>query len=335
MVVTLEDIAKAAGVSRSTVSRSLADSPRVNVETRKRIQQFAREMGYLPNVVARGLTTKRTYNLGVLLLDITEVFVSELVRDIDHVARELDYRLVLSHCGNDYENVRINANGLLQRQVDAIIVADRVLTDLYLPLLQESPVPVIVINMREQHHPVSTDNSAAAKQGVNHLLDLGHQRIAYIGSARAMAESRERQAGYEQALLNRGISPQPALAVMPVNWSAPEAGCQGMEQLLKLSPLPTAVFCFNDLTAIGAIAKISTAGLNAPRDISVLGFDNICLAPYVVRALTTVAQQKERLAELAVETALNLIAGGLPSKRELLPGKLVIRDSTAPPEKRF
>ena len=108
-----------------------------------------------------------------------------------------------------------------------------------------------------------------------------------------------------------------------------------MEQLLKLSPLPTAVFCFNDLTAIGVIAKISAAGLNVPRDISVLGFDNICLAPHVVPALTTVSQQKERLAELAVETALNLLAGGPPSKRELLPCKLVIRDSTAPPRKRF
>jgi LacI family transcriptional regulator, repressor for deo operon, udp, cdd, tsx, nupC, and nupG len=331
MAVKMEDLARTAGVSRSTISRALAGSSRVKPETRARIQRLAADMGYLPNSVARSLTTKRTYNLGVLLLDITEAFVSELVRDMESAARESGYQLLLAHCGYEVQQIRISFDILLQRQVDAVIIADRVITDIYLPPLQDFEVPLVVMNVRDLPYSVVVDNEGSARAGVEHLLDLGHERIAYIGSPRARVESAERQAGYERALLSRGISPDLELIVTPTDWRAAEAGRQGVDILRGLSRPPTAVFCFNDLTALGAMAEISAVGLNVPRDISVLGFDDNLLAPYMVPALTTMAQPKALLAKLAVGNALRALAGQPPQPRDALPCRLVVRASTAAP----
>ncbi len=133
MAVKMEDLARTAGVSRSTISRALADNPRVKAETRARIQRLAADMGYLPNSVARSLATKRTHNLGVLLLDITEAFVSEVVREMENVARASGYQLLLAHCGYQAEQIGISFDILLERQVDAVIVADRVIADIFCP----------------------------------------------------------------------------------------------------------------------------------------------------------------------------------------------------------
>ncbi len=332
MPVTMEDIARAAGVARSTVSRALANSHRVNLQTRLNIQRIAREMGYLPNAVARGLTTKRTYNLGVLILDITEAYVGELVREMDRAARENGYGLILAHCGYEFEQIRDSVNMLVQRRVDAIIVADRVITDIYEPFLQGREQPFLVINMREHPYSVSIDNTGSAKRAVDFLLELGHGRIAYIGSPRAKVESKEREDGYRQALSERGVLPEPDLIVIPDSWAAAEAGRQGMERLLKTcSPAPTAVFCFNDLTAIGAMAEIASHGLHVPGEISVIGFDNNKLAPFTVPALTTMAQPKERMAELAVKNVLGMLDGKPIEGSEPFACELIVRDSTAPP----
>jgi DNA-binding LacI/PurR family transcriptional regulator len=331
MAVKMEDLARTAGVSRSTISRALAGSPRVKPETRTRIQRLAADMGYLPNSVARSLATKRTYNLGVLLLDITEAFVSELVREMETVAREAGYQLLLVHCGYEVQQIRVSFDILLERQVDAVIVADRVITDIFLPPLQERDVPLVVMNVKDLPYSVLVDNQGSAREGVEYLLDLGHQRIAYIGSPRARVESAERQAGYEQALLSRGISPDPKLIVTPTDWRAAEAGRQGVHVLCGLPRLPTAVFCFNDLTAFGAMAEISAMGLNVPQDISVLGFDDNLLSPYMIPALTTMAQPKALLAKFAVENALQALAGQPPQHREALPCRLMVRASTAAP----
>ncbi len=155
----------------------------------------------------------------------------------------------------------------------------------YLRPLLTRITSLVFLNIREKDHALVTDNTAARK-GMAYLLDLGHQRIAYIGRPRAKVESNERHRGYEQALRERNLSPDPRLIVTPSSWAAAEAGREGVEMLLRRPPLPTAVFCFNDLTAIGAIAAISAAGLRIPSDISVLGFDNNSLAPYTVPALS-------------------------------------------------
>lgn len=328
MPVTLQDVARATGVDRSTVCRALADSPRVKAATRQRIQQIAESMGYMPNAVARGLITRRTNNLGVMVLDIADPFTGEIVRDIEHAARRNGCRLILSHCGYDAESARTSIQLLLQQRVDAVIVPDPAVSDSYLPLVGDTGVPLVIIGTRNRPYRIGTDNVQAAMMGVSHLLDLGHVRVAYIGSARDRLESLERQLGFERALLSRGILPDPDLIVEAKRPFAAEGGRECMNKLMGLANPPTAVFCYSDLTAVGALAEMSAAAVRVPEDVSVLGFDDIALAAHLSPPLTTVAQQRERMAELAVEMVLSLLANETSSCTELLPGRLIVRAST-------
>jgi len=327
--VSMQDIAKIAGVSLSTVSRALADSPRVKLETRTRIQQLADEMGYLPNAIARGLATKRTHNLGVVVMDIVDSFIAELVRTIDKTALDHGYSVNLSNCGADPQRELAAIKILRQQRVDGIIVPDPHVANTSLSHLEKIGVPVILINNLNYPYSVGTDNVAAAQQAVNHLLDLGHERIAYIGTNRNRDENFQRWVGYKEALEGRGIAPDSNLVYEgDHNWS--RTGWQGVERFLKLPQPPSAVFCYNDLTAIGVIGAVHSAGLSVPNHLSVVGFDNISLAPYLAPPLTTIAQQGNQIAQLAVEMVLNLLDGKKLPANTILPGELVVRGSTAP-----
>lgn len=328
--VSMQDIARIAGVSLSTVSRALADSSRVKLETRTRIQKLAEEMGYLPNAIARGLATKRTRSLGVVVMDIVDSFIAELVRTIDKTALDRGYSVNLSNCGADPHRELAAIKILRQQRVDGIIVPDPHVANTSLPHLERIGVPVILINHVNYHYSVGTDNVAAARQAVKHLLDLGHERIAYIGTNRNRDENFERWTGYQKALEEHGISPDPDLIHEDDgDWS--KTGWQGISRLLNLSQPPSAVFCFNDLTAIGVIGAIYAAGLRVPNHLSVVGFDDIKLAPYLAPPLTTVAQQTEQIAQLAVEMILDLLDEKELPTNTMLPGKLIVRGSTAPP----
>jgi DNA-binding LacI/PurR family transcriptional regulator len=287
-------------------------------------------MGYLPNAIARGLATKRSNTIGVVVMDIVDSFIAELVRTIDNTALDYGYSVILSHCGADPDRELAAVRILRQQRVDGIIVPDSYVASTSFPLLEEIGRPVVLINQSHFTYSVGTDNVDAARQAVDHLLDLGHARIAYIGSHRHKEESMERLEGYRLALRARGLSPDLSL----VNDGDDQwflGGWQGIERLLKLTQPPSAVFCFNDLTAVGVIGAARELGLNVPGQLSVVGFDDIDLAPYLAPPLTTVAQQTEEIAQLAVEMILKLLAGQEPAVSTVLPGRLVIRGSTAPP----
>lgn len=330
MAVSMKDIADAAGVSLSTVSRALADSPRVKLETRRRIQHLAKEIEYLPNAIARGLATNRTYTLGVVVRDVADPYIAELVRTIDKTALDYGYSVILSNCDADPQRELAAIRTLRQQRVDGIIVLDPFVGDASLPLLEEMAVPVILLNKKLHPYYVGTDNVHAARQAVDHLLDLGHERIAYIGGDREREDNLERQTGYMQALIARGIPPDARL-VIENGENPPESGWLGLEQLLKLPQPPSAVFCFDDLTAIGVIGAAYAARLRVPDHLSVVGFDDIALARHLAPPLTTVAQQKEMMAQFAVETVLDLLDKQEFPTNTMLPGRLVVRGSTAPP----
>ncbi|MEW5956578.1 MAG: LacI family DNA-binding transcriptional regulator, partial [Chloroflexota bacterium] len=278
-MITIQDVATAAGVSLSTVSRALANSPRVKAETRHRIQQLAEEMGYIPSAIARGLATRRTYTLGIVVMDITDPFIAELVRAIDMTAVERGYSLILSHCGSHPERELAAINTLRRHHVDAVIVPDPMVSDTVLPRLQEYNFPVVLINVQTYAHAICTDNIGGVRLAVEYLLDLGHTRIAYLGSQRNERENSQRQAGYKQAITDRGLPPGPIVIGQGDGWM--EAGRSGMAQLLTLPQPPTAVLCFNDLSAIAAMGAARSAALRVPQDISIVGFDNINLSPYL------------------------------------------------------
>ena len=329
MPVSMNDIARVAGVTESTVSRALANSPRVKLETRRRIQRIAREMEYVPSAIARGLATKRTSTIGVVLVDMADPFSAGVVGALDSNARDLGYSVILSTYGRSPSG-ELNAIRLLvQQRVDAIIVPDPLVADSTLPQLERIGVPIILLNKKSYAFSVGTDNIDGARQAVDHLCGLGHRRIAYIGGSRSEDEDTERRAGYEYALTGYGICRDPSLITEGDGWH--EGGQRCMQQLLALQNPPSAVFCFNDLTASGALQAAYRAGVRIPEEVSVVGFDDSSLASLLVPPLTTVAQQCDQMARLALQMALDLMDGHPSPARFTLPGKLVVRQSTAPP----
>lgn len=325
--VSMLEIAQIAGVSLSTVSRALANSPRVKLETRQRIQKLAQEMGYLPNAIARGLATRRTFTLGVVAVDITDPFIAEFIQAIDQAALSSGFSVILSNCRGDPQRELAAINTLRQRRVDGIIVPDPLVADTSLSLLAEAGVPIVLFNQKQYPYSICTDNVDGARQAVRHLLDLGHKRIAYMGKSHR-EDSLERQTGYKQALLGVGIFPDPALIVEAD--SSPGGGWHIFKQLLDLPAPPTAVFCFDDLTAVGIISAAQSGGLRVPDHLSVVGFDDIGLSSYLAPPLTTIAQQVERISHLMVDMVSKLLEGHREPIQVTLPGKLVVRATTAP-----
>jgi LacI family repressor for deo operon, udp, cdd, tsx, nupC, and nupG len=200
---------------------------------------------------------------------------------------------------------------------------------LYLPTLQEMQVPIDLIN---NQHPgefgehVSFDNPAGARAVTTHLLELGHRRIGYVGDRLGLHSNEERFAGYRDTLESAGIAFDPALVVY--GESTPESGCQAMQELLGRSDPPTAVFCYNDMSAYGAMRAARDSGLRVPTDISIAGFDDLFLSSYTDPPLTTLRQPKHEMGSDAAALLLDLLSGGSP-KSIIKPGTLVPRQSTA------
>jgi DNA-binding LacI/PurR family transcriptional regulator len=328
MPVSMKDVAKAAGVTEGTVSRALSDSARVNPETRERIQALAHDMGYVPSAIARGLAVRRTSTLGVMISDFGDPFIARLMLALDRQALQHGYSIILSSAGTDPEREVSAIRLLLQQRVDAIIVLDPLVADSSLPQLEHFGVPLVLLNRKRYAHSVGTDNVAAGELAAGYLLDLGHRRVAYIGGNRSMEESLDRQTGYEFALDKRGIPVDPALILQ--GDGSVESGERGLAQLLALSDPPTAVFCFNDITAAGAFLYAYRTGLHVPTDLSVVGFDD-SIASYLVPPLTTVAQAVEELARLSLHMALGLLQGNELPQALNVAGQLMVRQSTAPP----
>jgi DNA-binding LacI/PurR family transcriptional regulator len=328
-MVSIKDIARAAHVSHSTVSRALRNSPLVNPETRELIQKIAAEKGYTVSAVARSLVTRRTNTIGVVVTSIADPFVGDVVSGIEEYAVAQQYSVILATCHGDPGREMRAVRSLQERRVDGILVAASRVGALYLPMLEEMKAPIVLIN---NQHPgefgahVSIDNPAGARLIVKHLLGLGHRRIAYMGDSFGLHSDTERCAGYRETLVEAGI---PFEAGLVVNGDGgAESGRQAMGQLLGLAERPTAVFCYNDMQAFGAMRAIRERGLHVPADISVAGFDDLYLARYSDPPLTTVRQPKQEMGREAADILLQMLAGGTP-RSVIKTGELVERESTA------
>ncbi|MCK6628869.1 MAG: LacI family transcriptional regulator [Anaerolineae bacterium] len=332
MTVSIKDIAKAVDISYSTVSRALNNSPRVKLETRELIQRKAVEMGYLPSAIARSLVTRRTNTIGVVVTKITDLFFAEVIQGIEETAVNRGYSVILTNSDGrpDYELAAIQT--LRERRVDGIILVAACASTEAKQRLFASPeveTPIVIINNVHQQHvgySVETDNVGGGWAATQHLLDLGHRRIAYIAGPSSEWDSVERQQGYEQALQQAGLPLDPALIARGNNFA--QGGLTAMQQLLALPDPPTAVFCYNDVTALGAMRATYAVGRRIPQDLSIVGFDDIALAPYFEPPLTTVAQAKREMGEKAVQMVLDLLAGEPVVEKWVLPSELIVREST-------
>jgi DNA-binding LacI/PurR family transcriptional regulator len=216
--------------------------------------------------------------------------------------------------------------------VDGIIVMDSRVGSLYAAHLANMKIPIVLINkfrLGEFIYSVAIDNLTASRDATSHLIQLGHTRIAYIGDRDGFQSDTDRFGGYRQALEHADLPFQPHLVAH--GDGKPEGGEEAMEQLLKLPERPTGVFCFNDMSALGALRALRVHNLRVPEDISVVGFDDLFFAPYTQPPLTTVRQPKEHMGRLATEIVLKLLDGTSCEYNVEVQGELVIRESTAPP----
>ncbi len=331
--ISIKDVARVAHVSHPTVSRALRNSPLVNTKTAERIREIAGRMGYQPNAVARGLVTKKTGTIGVVVTSIADPFIAEVVSGIEEVANDHAYSVFLANSNADPAREIKVVQSFQERRVDGILVAASRVGALYVPLLSRLKVPIVLIN--NQHpdefvHSVVIDNVPASVNAVQHLIGLGHRRIAYIGDQFGFHSDTERFAGYRQALT---LADCPFLPELVAHGDGkPEGGGQAMEKLLALAEPPTAVFCYNDMSAIGALSRIRARGLRVPHDISLVGFDDLFVASYVEPPLTTVRQPKQPMGRMAMQIMLKLLSDGQHETIIRMQGELVVRASTAPPK---
>ncbi len=330
MTATISDVALRAGVSIATVSRAIHRSPLVNEATRLRVEQAMAELHYAPNIVARGLVTRHTQAIGLVITSMADPFFPPIVQGVEQTALDHGYSVLLCTSGNDPDRELAVVRLLKERRVDAIIVASSRIGSLYHTHMAGVTSPLVLINNEQSGsytYSVGTDDAAGAALATTYLLDQGHRAIGYIHGPLLKQSTQDRYRGYMRTLGEHGIVPDPSLVVIG-NGQA-DGGQQAMQELLQRRPRPTAVFCFNDLTAIGALRAIRSAGLAAPRDVSIIGYDDIALAAYAEPPLTTIAQQTFELGRRAMLLSLDLMAGKEVTSL-ILPATLVERASCAP-----
>jgi DNA-binding LacI/PurR family transcriptional regulator len=330
--LSIKDIAKAAGVSHSTVSRALADSRLIPESTRQRIQRIARERGYKPNAMARGLVTRRSRAIGVIVTTIADPFVAQVVRGIETVAGERGYRVFLGTSHNDPQREMNLVEAMHQWRVDGVIVSASRVGALYQPLLREIGAPIVLINNQNQAddaaiHSIGVDDAHGAQLATQHLSALGHRVIGYLGGPPDHRAHRDRLRGYQRALAEAGIAFDSALAQ---SGNGSVEGGEPIAQWLTREPRPTAIFCYNDMTAIGALSALKRQRVRVPQDVSLVGFDDILFAAYTEPPLTTIHQPKDEMGRLAMKMVLDLLEGKAVDN-VVMPGRLILRESTAPP----
>lgn len=326
-------VSKMAGVSVATVSRALSTPDVVSAETREKVLKAVRETGYKPNMMARNFRSKKTYSIMVLVPDLSNPFFAMVISGIQQAAKARGYSVVLGNTMGDAETERELAHQLHTNQTDGIIqLSSR------FPLAPEDcteGVMPAVINCCEcvdddSMPTVTLDNVGASRAMTEHLIKLGHRHIAVISGPAASPLTAARLAGYRQALEDAGLVFEAGLVTEGDYSLASGAAAAGV--LLAASNRPSAIVCFNDEMAIGAMHEIRKAGLTVPDDISVTGFDNLSFAAYTDPPLTTISQPTEAFGTEAVSLLLDILDGGSDGIRHLtLPYELVVRASTAAP----
>jgi DNA-binding LacI/PurR family transcriptional regulator len=326
--VTIKDIARVAGVSHTTVSRALKGNPAISSETTDRIQQLARQMGYVPSAVAQSLLSRRTHTVGVVVTSIADPFVVQVVEGIEQVAQDAGYSVFLSCCYNDPEREVAVVETFQRRRVDAIIVTASRVGSLYSFQLDKIRVPIVLINNQEEGeylHSVAIDDMQGAQLAVEHLLALDHRQIGYIGTNGRPKSNERRLVGYQIALERVGLPVNPALIILQAGYGDLEQGQAGLDALMANGA--TAVFCYNDRTAIGLLMACRQRGVSVPKQLSVIGFDDIEPVLYTTPPLTTVHQPRLKLGQLAMSMVLKLL-NGEKTQDQVLPCELVVREST-------
>jgi DNA-binding LacI/PurR family transcriptional regulator len=331
---TIIDVAERAGVSKSLVSLVMRGSPQVSEEKRSAVVRAAEQLGYRPNHVARSLVRRRTNVLGVMVSDLHNLFFAEVLDGIEAEAFSAQYRMLINTGSRLPGREREAIETLLQLRTEGLILASSVLPSAQV-LEAASSVPVVLV-ARASRWPtvdsVTNDDRAGARLAVDHLVSLGHRRIAHVDGGRGAGAS-ARRSGYLIAMRDHGLSD---CTVVVRGDFTEEGGASGIEHLLANGPRPTAVFVANDLAAVGALHALDRNGLEVPGDVSVVGYDNTSLAAFGHIDLTTINQPRWEIGATAVRLLMERVEDGRTDPRHvLLSPNLVVRGTSAPPSRRL
>ncbi|MBB6671121.1 catabolite control protein A [Cohnella nanjingensis] len=332
MTVTIYDVAREAGVSMATVSRVVNNNPNVKPQTRKKVYEAIERLGYRPNAVARGLASKKTTTVGVVIPDIANAIFAEVARGIEDIANMYHYNIILCNADKRKEKEIRVINTLLEKQVDGLLFMGGAVTDEHLQAFNTSNVPIVLCATTDEKGAmpsVDIDHESAAFDAVQRLIAEGHRKIAMIsGTLQDPANGYARYQGYKKALEQAGI-PFDEDYVRIGNYRY-ESGIEAMQHFLGLSNRPTAVFAATDEMAIGAIHSIQDEGLKVPEDVSVISVDNIRMASMVRPQLTTVAQPMYDIGAVSMRLLTKLMKKeNVEQSRVVLPHELIVRSSVA------
>lgn len=328
---TMADVARRAGVSTATVSRALTRPDQVNAKTRELIRGIADELGFRPNLIGRQLRVRTASSILILVQDLDNPFYAELIKGVESVARANRYSVMVGGTDGLPEVEHLYAEQFLGQRVDGLILLFGHLPNGITPRMAAQS-PIVLVSEGNPDLGLSSvlvDNVAWAAAAVDHLLAMGHRRIGHVTGPLSRIISRQRQEGYRRALARAGISADPALEALGDFTVA--SGRSAAARLLRLPDRPTALFCANDESAVGAILAARDLGLRVPEDLSVMGFDDVTLAEIAQPALSTVRQPRLAMGVAAAELVLEMIEHGAGRAAErVLDCELVLRDSVRP-----
>jgi len=328
----IREIAKRARVSTATVSRTINRVPTVDPLLAKRVWKVVEELGYFPNTQARALVSGKSRIFGLIISEITNPFFPEIVQVFERIAVENHYEILLTSTGNDPKRVQDAVRRMIERRVEGVAVMTFGMEEGLLEDLKLRNVPLVFADVglaRPRVSNIRIDYLHGIRQAVQHLAALRHQRIAFISGPLHIKSSEARQQAFVRSMLEIGLEVDQELVVEGTHTI--EGGIEAFGKLLRQATRPTAVLCSNDMTALGVMRKSFEDGISIPQDLSVIGYDDIHLAQFVLPALTTVRMSQAELARLAFEALRAETQRETPSPvgtEYLLTTELVLREST-------
>lgn len=336
---TIQDVAKHAGVTKSTVSKFLNpnDGYYVSPHTRERIETAIQDLDFYPNAIARGLTQNRTMTIGVISADIRNPFYPDLIAGVQAIVEPERYTVVLGSTNSEPEREQAILRSMIQRQVDGVILGSATLRIDALRSLVESGTRVLLASRNLPDLVTDTvviDNYAGAQMAVDHLVELGHNRIGHIAGPQNVVPFQERLAGYRDAIARHGLPFDETVVLRSL--STPAAGAEAARRIIRHSNPPSAVFIANDNMALGAMDAAQRMRVRIPEDIAIVGFDNISLASNSFISLTSVDSRAEMIGRISAQVLLDRLAhGDVPPYEQpqliVRAPKLHIRASTVAP----
>lgn len=331
MNITIYDVAREANVSMATVSRVVNGNPNVKPATRKKVNEVIERLGYRPNAVARGLASKKTTTVGVIIPDISSIFYAELARGIEDIATMYKYNIILSNSDSNQEKELHLIQTMLGKQVDGVVFMSSNITDEHIEELKKSPVPVVLagtVEDTEQIPSVNIDYKQAVMDAVAFFKENGHERIAVVtGPVTDAITSKKIVPGYHEALEKAGLSFREDYVVETD--STYDSGIEALNQLAELNERPTAIYVCSDEAALGIIHAAYDRGIKIPEELEVISSDNTRLSLMVRPRLSTVVQPLYDIGAVSMRLLTKLMnKEEVEESSVILPHRLELRDST-------